>query len=95
MNFKVQFTKTARKQFPKLPTPIFRKLTNWVSSVEELGLPEVQKIKGYHDEPLQGELQGKRSVRLNIQWRIIYEIAPSNDLVVVTVERITPHEYRH
>jgi proteic killer suppression protein len=74
MVYKVQFSTTAEKQLAKLPKPIIRRLFSWVASVEEIGLPATQQIRGYHDEPLLGVLKGKRSVRLNIQWRLIYEL---------------------
>jgi plasmid maintenance system killer protein len=40
---------------------------------------------------VQGTLEGKRSSRLNIQYRIIYSV--EKEIVSVYVIDITPHEY--
>ena len=37
-----------------------------------MGLRETRKIKGYHDEPLQGDRKGQRSIRLNKAYRAFY-----------------------
>jgi proteic killer suppression protein len=94
LNYRVKLTKTAQKQADKAPSHVLRSLITWAESVEEYGLPETRRIPGFHDEPLKGKLQGKRSVRLTLQWRAIYEITPAQDIIFVTVERIIPHDYR-
>ncbi len=48
----VELSKKAEKDILKLPNHIQRKLRLWLNDVERLGLNEVQKISGYHDEPL-------------------------------------------
>jgi proteic killer suppression protein len=40
--------------------------------VEEQGIEEAREIPGYHDEPLRGEREGQRSVRLSRAYRAIY-----------------------
>jgi proteic killer suppression protein len=68
----VEFTKFAAKQAEKVPRPIQEAVFLWKTSVEHLGLPEVRKSKGYHDEPLRGQRKGQRSIRLNRAYRLIY-----------------------
>ena len=72
--------------------PIKKKLFTWVTAVEEKGLNEVRKIPGYHDEPLKGDRQGQRSIRLNKQWRAIYKII-NTKIEFVLIEEVTPHDY--
>ena len=50
------------------------------------------RFKRFNDEALKGKLKGLRSIRLNKQWRVIFE---ETSQTIITIERITPHEYRH
>jgi proteic killer suppression protein len=61
----VEFTRGAYKDIASLPTHIVGKLKTWVAAVELVGLAEVRKRPGLHDEPLKGERKGQRSVRLS------------------------------
>lgn len=61
---KVILTKV-QKHLKKLPIHIVRNLQRWAMQTETLGLAEVRKIPGYHDEPLLGSRKGQRSVRLS------------------------------
>jgi toxin HigB-1 len=63
-----------KRQLLKVPRNIVSKLKGWVVAVEELGLEEVRKSPGYHDEPLVGKRKGERSIRLSLKWRAIYVI---------------------
>jgi len=49
-------------------------------------------IRGFRDEALRGLLQRYRSSRLNVQYRVIYEVVAERG--EVRVLRITPHDYR-
>ena len=80
------------KYLRKIPLPIRKKLFTWVAAVEERGLNEMRKIPGYHDEPLKGDRQGQRSIRLNRQWRAIYRII-NKKIEFVFIEEVTPHDY--
>ncbi|PWU15741.1 MAG: hypothetical protein C5B49_11460 [Bdellovibrio sp.] len=82
------------KQLRKIPNEIVARLQRWARTVEEFGLPEARKVKGYHDEPLHGQRRGQRSIRLGIKWRAIYGESESDELIMVIVEEITPHDYR-
>jgi proteic killer suppression protein len=89
----VEFTKFAATQAGKLPVQIHEALYLWKESVEHLGLAEVRKAKGYHDEPLKGQRKGQRSVRLNRAYRLIYDEFENGEIVVVSVQEVNKHEY--
>ena len=82
------------KQLKKIPQAIVIRLLRWIRTVEEFGLNEARKIKGYHDESLKGLTTGQRSVRLGIKWRAIYTLSKTGELNIVKVEEVTPHDYR-
>ncbi len=69
---KVNWGKLVDKQLDRIPEFIAEKFLIWVSLVEESGIREVRKLKGFHDEPLKGKRQGQRSIRLNKAYRAIY-----------------------
>lgn len=88
---KVNLTRFAEKQVVKLPFNIQEALRYWVEAVEFLGLHEVRKLPGYHDEPLKGHRQGQRSVRLNRSYRVIYiETLKNIEIQVIEVHK---HDY--
>lgn len=88
----VEISLNVKKNIHKIPLPIRKKLFIWVAAVEERGLNEVRRIPGYHDEPLKGNRQGQRSIRLNKQWRAIYRIINKN-VEFILIEEVTPHDY--
>jgi len=90
---KVVFTAPAFKSLSKLPGYIVSKLKVWIRQVELLGLQEVRRLSGYHDEPLKGVRAGQRSVRLNQAYRAIYEEAKDGKSIVVTIVEVNKHEY--
>jgi proteic killer suppression protein len=93
MNFNVELTKQAVKDLKKVPTHIKSKLLLWVDSVEKLGIYEVRKSIGYHDEPLSGQRKGQRSIRLSKGYRAIYSMSKSGAMEIVSVEEVNKHEY--
>jgi len=58
-----------------------------------VGLEEVRKLSGYHDEPLKGERKGQRSVRLNRAYRVIYSEDKNGEIHIVNILEISKHEY--
>jgi len=86
---KVVETKHAQKVIEKIPAYVADKLNSWALLVEEYGLDEVRKLKGYHDEPLKGDLRGCRSIRLNRSYRAIYTVR----FGMVVIEEVNKHEY--
>ena len=89
----VVISKNAEKDILKIPNYIQTKLRMWVNDVEKLGLSEVQKISGYHDEPLKGERKGQRSIRLNKAYRVIYRILDNGKIEFVHIEEVNKHDY--
>lgn len=89
----VFISKLAQKQLRKVPQYIGRKLHLWVELVEHDGLEEVRKIPGFHDEPLQGQRRGQRSIRLSDAYRAIYEIRADGSIDFVSVEEVNKHDY--
>ncbi len=45
-----------------------------------IGLSEVRKVPGYHDEPLKGQRKGQRSIRLSRSYRAIYVIEEEKNM---------------
>lgn len=89
MGYKVVF-EISRKELKALPTYILIKLRRWAEQVESIGLEEVRKSSGWHDEPLKGIRKGQRSIRLNKAYRAIYVI--ENDTLIVVLEA-NKHDY--
>ena len=89
----VVISKSAEKDILKIPSYIQVKLRMWVNDVEKLGLSDVQKIFGYHDEPLKGERKGQRSIRLNKAYRAIYRILDNGKIEFVHIEEVNKHDY--
>ena len=70
---------------------IHHKSSLWL--MRPLGLEEVRKRPGYHDEPLLGDRRGQRSIRLNRSWRAIYVILSDGRIEFVEVQEVNKHEY--
>jgi len=87
----VHRTKTFEKDLDRVPDFIRVKVVFWVGLIETLGLVEVRKRSGYHDEPLRGTRKGQRSVRLNRAYRLIYR--ETKGLVEILLLEVNKHEY--
>jgi len=90
---RVELSSLARKQLKKTPRHIVENLAAWVDDVETQGLEEARKVPGYHDEPLRGERQGQRSIRLSRSYRAIYVVESEGVVQYVLIEEITKHAY--
>ena len=94
---RVVITKGAQKDIKKAPIQVAKNLKTWVELVNTEGLENVRRIPGYHDEPLKGQREGQRSIRLNIAYRALYTIEKdvSGDDVVkfVSLIEVSKHEY--
>jgi plasmid maintenance system killer protein len=75
----------------KLPLKVVKKYELWKDIVFRHGPEKLREFPGFHDEKLKGAFEGKRSSRLNIQYRVIYSI--EKEMVTVCVIDITPHKY--
>lgn len=75
----------------KLPSSLVKKYELWKGLVARHGPEKLKEFPGFNDEKLKGQRSGQRSSRLNLQYRIIYEV--HRDIVTVAVVEITPHKY--
>jgi proteic killer suppression protein len=57
------------------------------------GLRETRKSPGFHDEPLRGNRNGQRSVRLNKAYRAIYVEKIDGTVEFIEVVEVNKHEY--
>ncbi len=80
------------KVIKKLPEEILKRYEKWKDVVRISGPQGLKLISGFRDEALKGKWKGYRSSRLNEQFRVIYAV--NKNEVYVTVEEITPHDYR-
>jgi len=87
---RVVLGRRAEKQLRILPRHVAAKLLEWIDTVEEESLEEARKIPGYHDEPLRGEREGQRSIRLSRAYRAIYLVVGS---ATVRIEEVSKHGY--
>ena len=75
----------------KLPLQVVKKYELWKSIVFRHGPDKLREFPGFHDKKLKGEHEGKRSSRLNIQYRVIYSVGKKT--ISIYVIDITPHKY--
>jgi len=81
------------KQLRKVPRHVVIKLMAWVEATEADGLEETRKIPGFHDEPLSGQRQGQRSIRLSRAYRALYRIEVHDRVPTARIEEVTKHAY--
>ncbi len=89
----VRITRSAMRDLQSVPVFIADKLLAWTKRVEKVGLEETRKMKRYHDEPLHGQRQGQRSIRLSRAYRAIYVILSDECASFVNVEEVNKHDY--
>jgi proteic killer suppression protein len=90
---RVGLTRRAEKQARRLPVHVSEKLWAWVYLVMEIGLEEVRKIPGYHDESLVGRRRSMRSIRLSRAYRAMYRLVRDGDIELVSIEEVSKHGY--
>lgn len=89
----VRMTPQAQKQLARIPMHISRKLMAWIEMVQETGLEIVRRIPGLHDEPLKGNRQRQRSIRLNKAYRAIYTVEEGHSMVLIEIKEVSKHGY--
>ena len=94
MKAEIVESKSAQKELAKAPKEILVSYEIWARLVEEHGTSILREFKGYQDEKLHGQWAKFRSSRLNLKWRVIYQVDRGGKIEVVNVSRITPHDYR-
>ncbi len=88
-----KLSKTSKKNLTKVPYYVVVKLEAWIEEVLNIGLENVRKIPGYHDEPLKGKWKGYRSIHLTKAYRAIYQITAKGEIVVIEIVEVNKHEY--
>ena len=88
----VLLSKKVLKDLKKIPTHIVEKLQVWKDGVEDVGLEEMRKQPGFHDEPLAGQRKGQRSIRLSRSYRAIYRVVQDR-VIFVLIEEVSKHDY--
>lgn len=91
--FEVRLSRRVQADLHSVPKPIVVKLRAWIDAVSWLGLREVRKVSGYHDESLRGRREGQRSIRLNRSYRAIYELKADGAVEFVSIEEVNKHDY--
>lgn len=91
--FDVQLSWRAKKDLKKVPLHIAIKLQAWIEAVTHEELSNIKKIKGFHDEPLQGNRLGQRSIRLNKSYRTIYIIKNEKLIKFIEIIEVNKHDY--
>ena len=89
--WRIQEHHSLDKIIEKLPLQAVKKYELWKDIVFRHGPGKLREFPGFHDEKLKGELEGQRSSRLNIHYRVIYSV--EKDIITVYVIDITPHKY--
>jgi proteic killer suppression protein len=89
----VFWSRQVEKQLDRSPHYIRDKFAAWAVAVERLGLREVRKLSGYHDEPLKGKRKGQRSIRLSRSYRAIYVESDNGEIKIVEVLEVSKHDY--
>lgn len=90
---RVVLSRVAEKQLRKVPQHVAAKLLEWIDIVEEEGLEQARRIRGYHDEPLRGEREGQRSIRLSRSYRAVYAVVGWDAARAARVEEVSKHGY--
>jgi toxin YoeB len=75
MPYQIRFAQKASKDIAKLTPQQKDKL--------KIILQEILSINPYVGKPLKGDLKGLYSYRLNLKDRIVYEIIPSDQTILI------------
>ena len=89
---KVVISKAAERDLQIVPDYIALKFMSWVEFVEHKGVEAARKIRGFHDEALQGRRWGQRSLRLSRTYRAIYRVV-KGEIEFLLVEEVNKHDY--
>jgi proteic killer suppression protein len=91
---RVDVSKRAERSLSKVPRQVAAKFFYWKQQIEEHGVEIVRVLPGYHDEPLEGKLNGYcRSVRMALGYRVYYRLLGAK-VKCVLVEEVNRHDYK-
>jgi addiction module RelE/StbE family toxin len=80
------------KQLDSAPREILNRYEKWKDIAAISGPPGLRAIAGFNDEALSGQWKGHRSSRLGFQYRAIYRVLASDQLLQVVA--VTARDYR-
>jgi addiction module RelE/StbE family toxin len=80
------------RQLAMVPAEILRRYEKWQDIAAHSGPAGLKLITGFRDEALSGQWRGYRSSRLNLKYRVIYQVFESR--LLIRVESVTAHDYR-
>ena len=80
-----------KKELRRCPQRIREKYEQWKAIVQAGGPKALLNLPGLHDEALRGRWREFRSSRLNLQWRVVYQVQAAH--VTIAVVRISAHDY--
>lgn len=90
---RIELTKNALKDLVKTPAFIKEKLLIWIDTIRRIGIREVRKIPGFHDEPLKGNRINQQSIRLNKAYRAIYTENENGCIHIISILEVNKHDY--
>ena len=90
---RVVWSKQVERQLAQIQHYLRDKFMAWALAVERVGIIEVRKLSGYHDEPLKGKRAGQRSLRLNKAYRAIYVEREGGKIRIIDVIEVSKHDY--
>jgi addiction module RelE/StbE family toxin len=88
----VRIASAAEKALRSAPVQVQARYDAWLAVAQQSGPTGLRAVGGFRDEALAGKWAGHRSSRLNLQWRIIYQV--KRDTLEIQIVRATPHDYR-
>jgi proteic killer suppression protein len=91
--FEVKLSSKAEHDLRKIPAHIVFKLQVWVDGVRKYGLREMRKRSGFHDEPLKGDRNKQRLIRLNKAYRAFYIMDAYGTINFIEIIEVNKHDY--
>ncbi len=84
----ISLVSEAKEELDEVPPQVRKKFDLWVVGVQAFG-PWLKG--GWRTEALSGVLKRFYSIRLNRQWRAIFEVRAERKVIVI---RIVAHDYK-
>ncbi len=80
-----------KKVIDKLPIQCKKKYAVFKYIAQYSGLEGLKAAQGFKLEQLKGQLAGLYSIRLNIAYRVVFDV--QNEIRVIDILEISKHEY--
>ncbi len=76
----------------RVPVEVLKRYEKWKDIARLSGPAGLMAIRGFRDEALSGVGKGHRSSRLDLPWRVIYQVEA--DVLLIEVVQLAPHDDR-